>query len=248
MNVFISWSGEPSRKAAVVLKEWLPSVIQAVDPFVSSEDIRTGSRWFAEMGTTLENTNLGILCLTPSNLKEPWILFEAGALSKQLGESLLTSLLFGGLSQTDLECPLSQFQNILPHKEDISKLILTINEQLDDEKRLSETQLKIYFDKWWPDLEEKIKDINTAAENEAKSKGVKLKRDPEEVMEEILELSRNTVRQLDAIKDAQSHNSLRPAPWQSGLLKRTVPGTVHHSAQSLAGDTMIGPGTGDMTG
>ena len=134
MKVFISWSGEPSRKAAVVLQEWLPSVIQAVDPFVSSESIRTGSRWFTEMGTKLKDTNFGILCLTPSNLEAPWILFEAGALSKQLEESLLTSVLFGGLSKTDLECPLSQFQNILPHEKDIRKLISTINERLDDEK------------------------------------------------------------------------------------------------------------------
>jgi hypothetical protein len=250
MKVFISWSGEPSRKAAVFLKGWLRSVIQTVDPFVSSEDIRTGSRWFTEIGTKLEDTNIGILCLTPSNLKEPWILYEAGALSKQLKKSLLTSLLFGGLDKGDLECPLAQFQNILPDKEDIQNLILTINEQLDNEKRLSDTHMKESFDKWWPDLEKEIVGINTAAEDEAKSKGIESKRDPGEVMEEILELSRNTVRQLDAIKDAQSYNSLRPAPWSSGLYNTAISGisAALPSASFIAGDTVIKPGTGDMTG
>jgi hypothetical protein len=55
------------------------------------------------------------------------------------------------------------------------------------------------------------------------------------------------IDQLQKKIDDQSHNYRRPAPWQSDLLKRTVPGTAHHSAKSLAGDTMIGP-TSDMTG
>ena len=40
MKVFISWSGEKSKKIAEVFRDWLPQVIQAIEPFVSFEDIK----------------------------------------------------------------------------------------------------------------------------------------------------------------------------------------------------------------
>ena len=42
MKVFISWSGERSRKVAELLDEWLQCVIQAVKPFMSSKGIERG--------------------------------------------------------------------------------------------------------------------------------------------------------------------------------------------------------------
>ena len=39
VKVFISWSGERSKKIAKALKKWIKNVIQSVEPFVSSEDI-----------------------------------------------------------------------------------------------------------------------------------------------------------------------------------------------------------------
>ena len=83
MEVFISWSGDRSEKVAEALRDWLPSVIQSVNPFMSASDIEQGSRWLNDLGIHLENAQFGLICLTQENLKAPWLLFEAGASHRQ---------------------------------------------------------------------------------------------------------------------------------------------------------------------
>ena len=82
MKVFISWSGNISLKVALIFRDWLPSVIQSIEPYVSSEDIDKGARWSTDIAKELENSTFGILCVTKENLEAPWLSFEAGALSK----------------------------------------------------------------------------------------------------------------------------------------------------------------------
>jgi hypothetical protein len=51
MKIFISWSGELSHRVALELRDWLPMVINALEPYVSSKDIEKapiGSRIFKE--------------------------------------------------------------------------------------------------------------------------------------------------------------------------------------------------------
>ncbi|MCX5899546.1 MAG: hypothetical protein NTX06_02220 [Proteobacteria bacterium] len=57
MKIFISWSGEVSHSVALALRDWLPSVIQSIEPFVSSEDIDRGARWATEIGSKLEKAD-----------------------------------------------------------------------------------------------------------------------------------------------------------------------------------------------
>jgi hypothetical protein len=64
MKVFISWSGRKSRDAAELFRDWLPSVLQDVRPFVSSRDIRAGMRWQAEIAGELDDTDFGLICVT----------------------------------------------------------------------------------------------------------------------------------------------------------------------------------------
>ena len=81
MKIFLSWSGSMSKKTAEILCEWLPKVINAIEPWISSE-MEKGTRWESEITDKLEESKIGIICLTRNNLDENWILFEAGALSK----------------------------------------------------------------------------------------------------------------------------------------------------------------------
>jgi hypothetical protein len=91
LDIFISWSGARSHAAAQALNNWLPQIVNAFTPWLSSE-IRKGSRWREELTNKLSDTTVGIICLTPSNLESPWILFEAGAISKAAEKSYACTL------------------------------------------------------------------------------------------------------------------------------------------------------------
>jgi hypothetical protein len=83
MKVFLSWSGERSKAAAQILRQWLPDVIQSIEPWMSAEDIDAGARWNSELTNKLAETRCGIICLTRDNQLAPWVHFEAGSLSKR---------------------------------------------------------------------------------------------------------------------------------------------------------------------
>jgi hypothetical protein len=73
-NVFLCWSGARSKAVAEGLREWLPTVVQTANPFMSETDIDKGSRGLSEVVKALEGIKVGIVCLTPENLDERWIL------------------------------------------------------------------------------------------------------------------------------------------------------------------------------
>src|SRR3954470_11608790 len=126
MKVFISWSGELSRKVATILRPWIKCVLQATEPFMSAEDIDKGSLWFNALNDQLADTAVGIICLTRENVSQPWILFEAGSLAKGLSTPQVCTFLID-LAPKDLKAPLSQFNATSPTKDDLFRLISTIN-------------------------------------------------------------------------------------------------------------------------
>lgn len=84
MKVFLSWSGDRSHYVAKALRDWLPLVLQFCEPWLSDRDIAAGDRWSEKIAKELEARNVGIIVLTRDNIRAPWVLFEAGALSKAL--------------------------------------------------------------------------------------------------------------------------------------------------------------------
>ncbi|MDR3629308.1 MAG: TIR domain-containing protein [Desulfocapsaceae bacterium] len=188
MDVFISWSGKRSFQLATSLKEWLPLVIQTVTPWFSPEDIDKGARWMAELSKQLEKLKMGIICVTPENMQAPWLLFEAGALSKVLDTSLVCPFLFA-LEPVDLQGPLAQFQSTRSTKEDVRKLLTTINKNT--EQQLTESQIDRIFSVLWPDFEEKLRSIESSVPDQASSS-----RPVPELLSEVLERVRSIERQL----------------------------------------------------
>jgi hypothetical protein len=151
MKLFISWSGERSRAVAEALRGWIPDVIQAVQPWMSSEDIDPGSRWSTEINKEMETTKFGIVCITPENLDSAWLLFESGALAKTIESTFVCPYLIG-LDSKSLKGPLNQFQAVQAHQDDTYALIRSINQCL-GEYSLPEDKLRRSFERWWPDLE-----------------------------------------------------------------------------------------------
>jgi len=185
MKVFISWSGDLSKNIAEIFRQWLPSVIQAVKPYYSPDDVAKGTRWNTEISKELDESKIGIICLTRDNIEKPWIMFEAGAISKNLDKAKVCPLLFG-LEPTDIQGPLVQFQSAKFSKKEMEKVVKMINSEL-GENALGTEVLGSVFEKWWPDLEKKIQDELSNASQKDNTE-IRSERD---ILEEILKLSRD---------------------------------------------------------
>lgn len=158
MKVFLSWSGRLSRDIASALDGWLPYVLQSVKPFVSTGDIDKGRRWSEVLASELSSIGYGIIVITHDNLREPWINFEAGAISKALEKSSVSPFLFG-VDPSKLDGPLQQFQATVYEQEDVFNLVRSINARLDPEHQVAFEVLRNEFDAWWPNLKKRIDEI-----------------------------------------------------------------------------------------
>ncbi|MFH6943163.1 TIR domain-containing protein [Flavobacterium sp. FlaQc-50] len=192
MKIFLSWSGSTSHQVAMKLRDWLPSVIQVVEPYVSSEDIDKGARWSTDISKELEDSAFGILCVTKENINAPWLQFEAGALSKKLDKSYVSPFLFD-IKRSEIKGPILQFQSTIIDRSDILKLVKTINKACGEEN-LKDDRLEKAFDVWFPKLEEELSKIKTIEVEKETTNPLDNKN--QEILEEILELSRSNQRLL----------------------------------------------------
>jgi hypothetical protein len=216
MKVFISWSGTVSHKVATIFRDWLPSVIQSIEPYVSSEDIDKGARWSTDIAGELNASSYGLVCLTKENLDAPWINFEAGALGKSIEKSRVSPFLFR-LKRSDVEGPILQFQSTIFERDDVLKLLKSINAACTQDA-LEDARLEKAFDVWWPQLETQLTAIvdtpniepdekATTAENGVSDKSAR-------VLEEILELTRNNHKLL------RDPTSLLPPDYIEHVIRR----------------------------
>ena len=218
MKVFLSWSGEVSRQVAQILREWLPNVIQALEPWMSSEDIEKGARWGAEVASQLSSIRAGIICVTSDNREAPWLNFEAGALSKIVDSTMVCPFLFH-IKPAELKGPLVQFQASEATKEDVWKILTTLNKAVEP-KPLSETSLRNAFSRWWPDLELKLESVESIHPVKA------VKRSAEDMLEELVDSIREQGKAINQINFRlvfQSFQQDSRMQGTSGLPRSTVP-------------------------
>lgn len=160
MRVFISWSGDRSKRVAEALKLLLKDVIFA-DAWVSSQNVPKGSVWFGKLSGMISQSDFGILCLTKGNTASPWVAFEAGALFKALGEDHVCPFLID--PEIDLEQPFSLLQSVGSSRDDILKLVCDIN-GANSAHGVSSDDLNRRFKKSWPDFRDTLKTVREKEE------------------------------------------------------------------------------------
>lgn len=195
MKVFISWSGDTARKIALELYEWLPMVLQSIEPYMSEQSIEKGTRWVTNVAEQLQDSVAGIVILTPDSLNAPWLNFEAGALSRVVDQSAKLAPVLFGMKPSDVIAPLSQFQVTEFNSNEFLNLLKSINAVAESDG-LPEQRLEKAHHALWNNLEEKINpiiaEISSATDTPAKKKNV----NQDEILEEILVYSR---RQLSIL-------------------------------------------------
>ena len=217
MKVFLSWSGEISKQVAVALRDWLPNVIQALEPWMSAEDIEKGARWSSDVASELEDSKAGILCITPDNLDAPWLNFEAGALSKTIEKTFVCPYLMG-LQPHDLKGPLVQFQAAESTEKDTRELVKTLNGALSEHK-LPEPKLDETFDVWWPKLQSSLAEIDSTKVARAPQ------RSQREMIEEILALLREQAKKPNPAVYVDLPGKLEYCPLTRKLVEQYFPPT-----------------------
>ena len=141
MNIFISQSGDLSKKIAEVFSDWIKSYFKDAKVFVSSNTIDGGKIWFENILENLREADFAISILTKENHSKPWINYEYGALveilrSKGIDSSKIVPILFGITPDDISKEPIQQYQCIIwSDKEKIQKMFSSIN-SLNEEKKL----------------------------------------------------------------------------------------------------------------
>ncbi len=210
MKVFISWSGKGSlsHRAAELLREWIPMVVQSAVPWISSE-ISAGQIWNNEVNRQLASTEIGILCVTRENFAAPWLIFEAGALAKGMEQTRVIPLLID-LKQSDItNSPLTSFQSKTLDRAGLFELLRDINELCG--QKLPAEALQAVFDALWPRFETGWARIKKelAAPKEAPPR-----REAADILEEVLSLTRDMYSKLSGRIDQLEFVAEGKSAWE----------------------------------
>jgi len=156
-RVFFSFSGATARNVAIALHDWLPRVLQAVEPFVSPNDIPSGSFWMTELLTELQRAQFGVCIITPDSLESPWLNFEAGAMAAILNGRVCPYVLgVEEVAMSRVSSPLGGLQQRAATRNDTFRLLCDIAKDAEAMGHRVPVDLEDAFDRYWSDLEEEL--------------------------------------------------------------------------------------------
>lgn len=222
VKVFISWSGPVSRQVAVALRDWLPTVVQVAQPWMSDQDIGPGERWGDRIASQLQDASFGIICVTPDNQRNPWLNFEAGAISKVVGEARVVPYVYGLTELSNLQPgPITQFQAKKADRTHTLEIARAINAAAGG--ILTEDALQRVFNAMWPEFQASLDAVE-----QPNLESTAPRRSDSEKIDEILSLLRT-----------QSSERIRTDvdDWLSGASKASGQGGGTNNWRIMLGDT-----------
>lgn len=229
MRVFISWSGDRSRRVALALRDWLPSVVQAAEPWMSDSDIASGANWLSEVGEKLASTDFGVVALTPESLESRWLHFEAGALAKTFTTARLVPYLVG-VKKADLRLPLAMFQAEEATEEGTRRLVRSVNAAITGAS-VAPHRLDAVFNAMWPCLANQLAQIPSSVPGTPASH-----RTDRDLLEEILAIARHGQRA------AADDPTARPSPQPIAVQRATMTAVrnfARHHGLTVSDDGML---------
>ncbi|NLS97578.1 MAG: TIR domain-containing protein [Planctomycetaceae bacterium] len=159
MDVLISWSKPQSREMATLFHRWIPKVLPGVNPWMSDKDIDKGTDWWNELKGLLTRAKMCIICVTPQNVRSPWLYFETGTIAGK-GENVRVCPYLVGLDPSMLaDGPLGKYQCTAATKDDTLSLVRSLNKALDAGSRHNEGLLEGNFEAKWPEFERELNRI-----------------------------------------------------------------------------------------
>ena len=206
-KIFISWSGQLSKAVASVWRDLIAETFDTVDPFMSEEDIGAGTRGLPRIATELAGTSFGIILVTQENQNSPWINYEAGALSKDVGDETVrvAPVLVDFERKNDVTGPIGQFQAGLLDREGVEFILVEIAQvvQVNDaviRKRLANS--------WSGEYEARFAAASAASAADGGHAPLAARRDLADVADEILTVVRDLARSAGAPHVRQSARHL----------------------------------------
>jgi TIR domain len=136
MRIFLSWSGEKSRKLASTLKKLLEQL--GFDPWMSSDALKAADHWSEAILEALETSDFCVACVTRENLQSGWMQFEAGAISKRFA-------ILSGITASELTGPLALFKGF--QLDDTFRMVKDLNDART--RRMPTNELQRIFEKHW---------------------------------------------------------------------------------------------------
>lgn len=205
IKIFLSWSGDKSKKLANVFKTYVADILPKVDFYFSPDDLKGGEKWRQSIEEGLNNNTYGIIFLTPSNLTSKWIYFEAGAISKSTKQAKILPFLYK-IDINELGQPFSDYQCKSFSADSILTTILEINDCQSEVYQLPSETIKRNFNRLSNEIETETKNINTINEvmenSEPQIEDASLL-DSEDKLNEILQIMREQSSKTDIKKNTE---------------------------------------------
>lgn len=201
MKVFLSWSGERSRLMAHLLRDWLPIVLQEVEPWLAGEDLAAGTNFLHDLERGILETDAAIVCLSSANVHNPWLNFELGAIGSR---RIPVYVLLIDIGPADFNGPPMQLQTVDISKQGIGNLLWSLNKL--SATPLADASVDRAFESTFPDFLARTQEI-LASGPDATPRPTS-----DDKLDEVLDTVRDLSRAMNSISDTLLTSKTTPPP------------------------------------